>query len=212
MSSKTKVVLAVANVLTCPDNNMMYVAVTNTMNAENIFSFCGRFGIIELGRALTKALGNQFNFLMFTHDLPENQFINLCEAVDYVERDCIHGYIEMNLNSGTEERPVMLAEASNVNIAPQFNLQRQRWEWVVTGFRGYEVINGRCNDDESFFLRTYSTTAEGLVAVNLVAAGYEWVCPFCGEDNTEIETSDDLMCRGCKAELTSNDVINCSHH
>ncbi len=39
--------------------------------------------------------------------------------------------------------------------------------------------------------------------VNLIASGYEWICPECERFNTEIEVTETVICKGldCRAEF-----------
>ena len=39
------------------------------------------------------------------------------------------------------------------------------------------------------------------VTVDLIAAGYEWICPNCDKNNSEIEITEKVQCNECQLEL-----------
>lgn len=39
----------------------------------------------------------------------------------------------------------------------------------------------------------------------LIASGYEWTCPDCGQWNTEIEACREVKCRKCEEEFAVSD-------
>ena len=45
-----------------------------------------------------------------------------------------------------------------------------------------------------------------METVDIIASGYEWICPKCGRFNTEIEITETVICEGidCRAELETN--------
>lgn len=46
--------------------------------------------------------------------------------------------------------------------------------------------------------------AERVEAVDLVASGYEWVCPCCEELNHEIEVTEHVICPHCNVRYSAN--------
>ena len=40
--------------------------------------------------------------------------------------------------------------------------------------------------------------------VDLIAIGYEWVCPICEEFNREIEVTEIVTCYGCSDSFKTN--------
>jgi DNA-directed RNA polymerase subunit RPC12/RpoP len=40
--------------------------------------------------------------------------------------------------------------------------------------------------------------------VDIIASGYEWVCPSCGRFNTEIEVKEIVQCPGCEEKFEIN--------
>ena len=40
--------------------------------------------------------------------------------------------------------------------------------------------------------------------VELIASGYEWVCPHCGHLNYEIEIIERVQCKKCEARFNTN--------
>jgi len=36
--------------------------------------------------------------------------------------------------------------------------------------------------------------------VQIIAKGYEWICPNCGEQNDEIEVTEIVMCDECRTQ------------
>ena len=45
---------------------------------------------------------------------------------------------------------------------------------------------------------------EPTEAVDLIAAGYEWICPQCGEPNHEIEVTETVVCKCCLRTFNVN--------
>ena len=43
-----------------------------------------------------------------------------------------------------------------------------------------------------------------MKAVDIIASGYEWVCPICLEHNKEIEITEKVKCQICDAEFETN--------
>ena len=44
--------------------------------------------------------------------------------------------------------------------------------------------------------------------VDLIASGYEWVCPKCLDYNKEIETKESVICQCCGRTLEVGDVLH----
>jgi transcription initiation factor TFIIIB Brf1 subunit/transcription initiation factor TFIIB len=44
--------------------------------------------------------------------------------------------------------------------------------------------------------------------VDLIASGYEWICPECDHRNTEIEIREEVVCKEC-GEICE---VNQTHH
>ena len=40
--------------------------------------------------------------------------------------------------------------------------------------------------------------------VDVIASGYEWICPVCDYFNNEIEITGKVKCRGCKQTFKTN--------
>ena len=40
--------------------------------------------------------------------------------------------------------------------------------------------------------------------VDVIASGYEWICPVCDYFNNEIEITKQVKCRGCKQTFKTN--------
>ena len=40
--------------------------------------------------------------------------------------------------------------------------------------------------------------------VDIIASGYEWICPTCKEHNTEIEILETVECQQCKGWFITN--------
>ncbi|KKN77477.1 hypothetical protein LCGC14_0360360 [marine sediment metagenome] len=45
-----------------------------------------------------------------------------------------------------------------------------------------------------------------METVDIIASGYEWICPECERFNTEIEITETVICEAptCKAEFKTN--------
>ena len=41
--------------------------------------------------------------------------------------------------------------------------------------------------------------------VDLIAAGYEWICPNCDKNNSEIEVVEKVLCNECQLEFKVTD-------
>lgn len=46
-------------------------------------------------------------------------------------------------------------------------------------------------------LGKYAEYLNGPTKITLVARGYEWICPACGEHNTQPEATDHVTCLNC---------------
>lgn len=45
---------------------------------------------------------------------------------------------------------------------------------------------------------------EELPMVDIIASGYEWICPVCEEFNAEIEITETVKCPACGEEFNTN--------
>ena len=45
-----------------------------------------------------------------------------------------------------------------------------------------------------------------LRTVNLIAAGYEWSCPECGHEHTEIECCSTVECLNCEENFKVGEI------
>jgi len=43
-----------------------------------------------------------------------------------------------------------------------------------------------------------------METVDIIASGYEWICPECGRFNTEIEITETVICEECGTEFETN--------
>ncbi len=44
--------------------------------------------------------------------------------------------------------------------------------------------------------------------VDIIASGYEWICPNCGRYNTCIETLEHVQCKDCQREYEVGEVLH----
>ena len=49
---------------------------------------------------------------------------------------------------------------------------------------------------------------DNMQEIIMIASGYEWDCPECGEFNTEIETKEKVLCRACGRKFIVNEVYH----
>ena len=43
-----------------------------------------------------------------------------------------------------------------------------------------------------------------MESVDIIASGYEWICPGCETFNKEIEITETVQCKGCGAVFETN--------
>lgn len=52
------------------------------------------------------------------------------------------------------------------------------------------------------------TDAQDFEEVDIIASGYDWICPNCDEMNHEIEITEMVCCKDCKQKYRTNEA----HH
>jgi len=62
-----------------------------------------------------------------------------------------------------------------------------------------------CNKYQDESLPPYKEEDDGD-GVDLIASGYEWICPNCETFNEEIEATDIVVCKGCRLSFKVNSV------
>ena len=60
-----------------------------------------------------------------------------------------------------------------------------------------------CNEDRGF----KEDRPQGIEPVDIIASGYEWICPICGKINREIEYTEIVTCDRdkCRVSFKTND-------
>ena len=48
--------------------------------------------------------------------------------------------------------------------------------------------------------------------VDVIASGYEWICPKCEVFNKEIDIGEEVICSECGEEFKTNPPEHCYHH
>lgn len=85
--------------------------------------------------------------------------------------------------------PICQFEIGEKTVCPGcgYNVEIGTMQEAIRAFKNYEnLCAAECVTDEG-----YENT------VDMIAIGYEWICPACGKENVEIEALEKVRCGQC---------------